>query len=152
MALLSEECLFLQSVSWIVFAFVLNTVFECNNSCLMLEQRYSGKRFEVHKVLMNQHLLVTRSLKWRHTPHCFMVKLWNKVALRFKWCHVWFHVSYLVHGLHLVWCLLQGWDVGTLCNALSGCVTHDPRVNPSEACAIPPLTLFVCLRARVLCM
>ena len=45
--------------------------------------------------------------------------------------HFWLHVSYLVHG---VWCLFQGWDVGTLGNTLGGCVTQDP----SEASAIHP--------------
>ena len=47
-----------------------------------------------------------------------------------------------------IWCLFQGWDVGTLANTLSGCVTQDPRVGPSEACAIHP-TRPVCL---VVCM
>ena len=50
-------------------------------------------------------------------------------------------VSCLVHGLHDlhgVWCVFQGWDVGTLGNTLSGCITQDPRVGPSEACAIYP--------------
>ena len=32
--------------------------------------------------------------------------------------------------------LFQGWDVGTLGNTLSGCVTQDPRVDASEASAI----------------
>ena len=68
------------------------------------------------------------------------------MALRCGWYHVWFHVSSLVHGLHGVWCLFQGWDVGTLGNTLSGCVTQDPRVGPSEACAILP-TQPVCLVA-----
>ena len=31
--------------------------------------------------------------------------LWNKVALKCKWYHIWFHESCLVHGLHHVWCL-----------------------------------------------
>ena len=49
------------------------------------------------------------------------------------------HVSCLiVHGLHGVWCLFQGWDIGTLGNTLSQCVTQDPKVGPSEACAIHP--------------
>ena len=30
------------------------------------------------------------------------------------------------------------WDIGTLGNTLSGCVTQDPRVGPSESCAIHP--------------
>jgi len=30
------------------------------------------------------------------------------------------------------------WDVGTLGNTLSGCVTQDPREGPSEACVIHP--------------
>ena len=38
------------------------------------------------------------------------------------------HISCLVHGLHGVWCLSQGWDNGTLGNTLSGRVTLDPRV------------------------
>ena len=43
------------------------------------------------------------------------------------------------HGLHGVWCLFQGWDVGTLGIILSGCVTQDPRpVGPSVACAVHP--------------
>ena len=57
------------------------------------------------------------------------------------------HISCLVHGLHGVWCLFQGWDVGTLGWFLSGCVTQDPRVGPSEACAIyptHPVRLGVC--------
>ena len=44
-------------------------------------------------------------------------------------------VSCLVHGLHDlhgVWCVFQGWDVGTLGNTLSGCITQYPRVGPSE--------------------
>ena len=65
-----------------------------------------------------------------------MVLLWKKGALRCKWYHFWFHVSCLVHGLHGVWCSFQGWDVGTLGNTLSGCVTQDPKLGPSDACAI----------------
>jgi len=44
-------------------------------------------------------------------------------------------VSCLVHGLHDlhgVWCVFQGWDIGTLSNTLSGCITQYPRVGPSE--------------------
>ena len=40
-----------------------------------------------------------------------------------------------------------GGDVGTLGNTLSGCVTQDPRVGPSEACAVHPthpVRLVVC--------
>ena len=48
------------------------------------------------------------------------------------------HVSWLVHGLHGVWCLFQGWDSGTLGNTLSQCLTQDPRVGPSEGCGIHP--------------
>ena len=40
------------------------------------------------------------------------------------------HLSCLVHGLHGIWCLFQGWDIGTLGNTLSECVTQDPRVGP----------------------
>ena len=65
-----------------------------------------------------------------------MVQLEQR-ALRCKWYHVWFHIlSYIVHSLYGVWCLFQGWVVGTLGNTLSGCVTQDPMVGPSEACAI----------------
>ena len=39
-----------------------------------------------------------------------------------KWYHVWFHVSYLVHGLHGVWCLFQGW-------VLAHWVTHSVGVS-----------------------
>ena len=35
------------------------------------------------------------------------------------------------------WCSFQGWDVCTLSNTLSGCVTQDPRVGSSEACTLP---------------
>ena len=49
------------------------------------------------------------------------------------------HVSCLiVHGLHGVWCLFQGWDIGTLGNTLSQCVTQDPKVGLSEGCGIHP--------------
>ena len=42
--------------------------------------------------------------------------------------------------------LFQGWDVGTLGNTLSGCVTQYPRVGPSEAWAIHPTHLsFYCM-------
>ena len=44
-----------------------------------------------------------------------------------------------MHGLHGVWRLL---DLGTLGNTLSECVTKDPRVGTSEACAIH---LFGCV-------
>jgi len=55
----------------------------------------------------------------------------------------------LVHGLDGVWCLFQGWNVGTLGNTLSGCVTWDPRVGPSEACAVHPTHPVLLLRERV---
>ena len=57
------------------------------------------------------------------------------------------HVSWLVHGLHGVWCLFQGWDIGTLGNTFSEYITQDPKVGPSEACAIYPthyVRLVVC--------
>ena len=41
--------------------------------------------------------------------------------------------------------LLQGWDVGTLGNTLSGCVTQYPRVDASEASAIHPTHTNVCV-------
>ena len=62
--------------------------------------------------------------------------------------HFRFHVSHLVRSFHGVWCSFQGWDVGTLGNTLSGCVTQDQRVGPSEACAIHPIHpvhLVVCM-------
>ena len=40
-----------------------------------------------------------------------------------------------VHG---IWRLFQGWDIGTLGNTLSECVTQDPKVGPSETYAIHP--------------
>ena len=66
------------------------------------------------------------------------------MALRCKRYYVRFHKSWL-DG---VWCSFQGWDVGTLGNTFSGCVTQDPRVGHSEACAIP-LILMVRLHALV---
>ena len=41
--------------------------------------------------------------------------------------------------------LFQGWDNGTLGNTLSGCVTQDPRVDASEASAILPTHINVCV-------
>ena len=41
-------------------------------------------------------------------------------------------VSCFVHGLDCVWCVFQGWDIGTLGNTLSGCITQYPRVSPLE--------------------
>ena len=73
-----------------------------------------------------------------------MVLLWKKVALWCKWYHFWFYVSCLVHG---VWCSFQGWDVGALGNTLSGCITQDPKLGPSDACTIyptHPVQLVVC--------
>jgi len=37
-----------------------------------------------------------------------------------------------LHDLHGVWCEFQGWDIGTLGNTLSGCITQYPRVGPSK--------------------
>ena len=84
----------------------------------------------------------TRSLQWRHTPCFLMVLLWNKVALRCKWYHFWFHVSCLVHGLHGVWCSFQGWD-GTLAHW----VTHSVGVSlrtPFGGLCYPPTCSFDC--------
>ena len=47
-------------------------------------------------------------------------------------------MSCLVHGLRGVWCPFRGWDIDTLGNTLSGCVTQDPTVGPSGTCAIHP--------------
>ena len=41
--------------------------------------------------------------------------------------------------------LFQGWDVSTLGNTLSRCVTQDPRVDASEASAIHPTHTNVCV-------
>ena len=57
-------------------------------------------------------------------------------------------------ALNGVWYLFQGWDVGTLGNTLSGCVTQDPRVGPSEAYAIHPthpVRLVVCTSEAYCC-
>ena len=65
------------------------------------------------------------------------------------------HMSCLVHGLHGDRCLFQGWDISTLGNTLSGCVTQDPSVGPSEACAIihptHPVHLVVCTTEAYCC-
>ena len=53
--------------------------------------------------------------------------------------------SCLVHGLCGVWCSVSGWDVGTLGNTFSGCVTQYPRVDASEASAIHPTHTNVCV-------
>ena len=66
------------------------------------------------------------------------------MALKCEWytCNMYIlFVSCLVDGLHGVWCSFKGWDIGTLGNTLSGCVTQDSRVGPSEACAIHPTHL-----------
>ena len=34
-----------------------------------------------------------------------------------------------LHGLHGVWCVFQGWDVGTHGNTLSGYITQYPMVG-----------------------
>ena len=48
--------------------------------------------------------------------------------------------------------LFQGWDSGTLGNTLSECVTQDPRVGASEASAIHPTHINVCVECgHVLC-
>ena len=52
------------------------------------------------------------------------------------------YVSCLVHGLHGVWCSFQGWDVGTLGNTLSGCVTQDPL----GGLCYPPTCSFGCVQ------
>ena len=55
-------------------------------------------------------------------------------------------VSRILPSAWFAWCLVfvSGMDVGTLGNTLRGCVTQDPRVAPSKACAIHP-THHVCL-------
>ena len=62
------------------------------------------------------------------------------MALRCKW----YHISHILLSAWFAW--FQGWNVGTLGNTLSGCVSQDPSVGPSEACAVHP-THPVCLVA-----
>ena len=85
------------------------------------------------------------SLKTSRFMNKIAIELWvspsnvciiNKISMSLKLLLL--HMSCLVHGLHSVWCLFQGWVVGTLGNILSGFVTQDPRVSSSEACAIQP--------------
>ena len=49
-------------------------------------------------------------------------------------------VSCILLSAWFAWCLglFQGWDIGTLGNTFSRCVTQDSRLGPSEACAIHP--------------
>ena len=65
-------------------------------------------------------------------------------------------VSCVLLSVCFTWCLMlfQGWDVGTMCNTLSRCITQDPRVGPSEACAIHPtwpLCLVACMNQAYCC-
>ena len=55
-------------------------------------------------------------------------------------------MSCLVHGLHGVWCVFQGWDVGTLGNTLSWCITQYPMVGDGLVLSTL-LTLFAWLRS-----
>ena len=48
-------------------------------------------------------------------------------------------VSLILVSAWFARCLV--WDIGTLGNTLSGCVTQDPRVGPSEVSAIHPTYL-----------
>ena len=41
-------------------------------------------------------------------------------------------VSHVLLSAWFAWCLFQGWDIGTLGNTLSGCVTQDPYMQASE--------------------
>ena len=74
------------------------------------------------------------SLQRRGTPRCFM----HGIIVE--------RVSCLVHGLHGVWCVFQGWDVGTLGNILSGYITQYPRVGDGLVLSTL-LTLFAWLRS-----
>ena len=49
-----------------------------------------------------------------------------------------------LHDLHGAWCVFQGWDVGTLGNTLSGCITQYPRVG-ARLVLSTLLTLFTWL-------
>ena len=51
--------------------------------------------------------------------------------------------TYPAYGCMVSGVLFQGWDVGTLGNTLSGCVTQDPV--PQEASAIHPTHTYVCV-------
>ena len=53
-------------------------------------------------------------------------------------------VSCLVHGLHGVGCVFQGWDIGTLGNTLSGCT---PGQDPQRLVLPTVLTLFTWLHS-----
>ena len=68
--------------------------------------------------------------------------------------------SHVLSSAWFAWCLvfvfLQGWDVGTLGNTLSGCITQDPREGPgpSQACAIHPthpVRLVACISEAYCC-
>ena len=102
--------------------------------------------------LLSIKALITPCLQWRHITHCLIAE---KVALRCKWYHIWFHVSCLVHGL-LVFVLFQVWDVGTLGNTLTQWVCHSrPQGSPLlRGLCYPPHSPFCCLHkwALVLCM
>ena len=76
---------------------------------------------------------ITRSLQWRHTSCCFMGIIVERSGPEMSRL-----VSCILLSAWFAWCLglFQGWDVGTLGNTFSRCVTQDSRLGPSEACAI----------------
>ena len=78
---------------------------------------------------------ITRSLQWRHTSCCFMGIIVERSGPEMSRL-----VSCILLSAWFAWCLglFQGWDVGTLGNTFSRCVTQDSRLGPSEAYAIHP--------------
>ena len=51
------------------------------------------------------------------------------IVERVSWLVHGFHDLHDLHDLHGVWCVFQEWDVGTLGNTLSGCITQYPRTD-----------------------
>ena len=74
-----------------------------------------------------------KSLQWRHNLRCLKWP-WS---VQCKWYHVWFHISYLVHSLHGVSSLFQGWDVGTLSNTLDSIYLRNGIGNISRDRILP---------------
>ena len=84
--------------------------------------------------LRGNKFIKTRSLLRRHTPRCFM----HGVIVE--------HVSCLTWMVCMICIVFQGWDVGTLGNTHSGCITQYPRVGTSQPLVLSTLlTLFAWL-------
>ena len=76
----------------------------------------------------------TRSFQGRHTQHCFMYG----IIVERMYCLV-----HGLHDLHGIWCVFQ---VGTLGNTLSGCITQYLRVGARLVLSTLP-TLFAWLHS-----